>query len=61
MLMLATALIAQEGERDGLVKYSPDFEFRDGIFANFDMVKANLPTSAGQDRYRCGHVRQGVL
>ncbi len=43
MLMLATALIAQEGERDGLVKYSPDFEFRDGIFANFDMVKANLP------------------
>ncbi|MCK4747952.1 MAG: hypothetical protein KAT15_12970, partial [Bacteroidales bacterium] len=43
MLMFTTALIAQEGERDGLVKYSPDFEFRDGIFANFDMVKANLP------------------
>ena len=27
----------------GMVKYTPDFEFRDGIFANFDMVKNNDP------------------
>ncbi len=43
MLMLAQVLVAQEGERAGMEKYSPDFEFREGIFANFEMVIANNP------------------
>lgn len=34
---------AQEGEQGGMVKYAPGFEFRDGIFANFEMVKDNNP------------------
>ena len=34
-------LNAQENE--GMVKYTPDFRFTDGIFLNFDMVKANSP------------------
>jgi len=33
---------AQEQERP-LVKYSPDFEFRDGLFATFESVKENNP------------------
>jgi len=43
MLFMATALVAQETEERELMEYSPDFEFRDGIFANFEMVKANNP------------------
>ena len=27
----------------GMVEYSPDFRFNSGIYANFDMVKANRP------------------
>lgn len=34
-------LSAQENE--GMVKYTPDFRFTDGIFLNFDQVKANSP------------------
>jgi hypothetical protein len=28
---------------DGMVKYTPDFRFKDGIYVNFDQVKANSP------------------
>ena len=35
-------LTDQEPER-AMVAYSPDFEFRDGLFANFDRVKDNYP------------------
>jgi len=35
-------LTDQEPER-AMVAYSPDFEFRDGLFANFDRVKDNDP------------------
>ena len=35
-------LTDQEPER-AMVAYSPDFEFRDGLFANFDSVKDNYP------------------
>ncbi len=42
-LILVPELVAQQGAGDGMVKYSAEFEFRDGIFANFDMVKANRP------------------
>ncbi len=34
-------LNAQENE--GMVKYTPDFRFTDGIFLNFDQVKINSP------------------
>jgi hypothetical protein len=30
-------------EREGMVKYSPDFRFNDGIYLNFDQVKMNSP------------------
>jgi hypothetical protein len=30
-------------EQDGKVKYTPDFKFKDGIYLNFDQVKANNP------------------
>lgn len=28
---------------EGMVKYTPDFRFQDGIYANFNMVKHNYP------------------
>jgi hypothetical protein len=34
-------LYAQEEE--GMVKYTPDFRFNDGIYLNFDQVKSNSP------------------
>jgi len=43
LLMLAPILTAQESGGEGMVKYTYDFEFRDGIFANFNMVKDNNP------------------
>ncbi|MEI6047729.1 MAG: hypothetical protein WCS03_02435 [Bacteroidota bacterium] len=30
-------------EKEGMVKYSPDFRFNDGIYLNFDEVKMNSP------------------
>ena len=30
-------------EKDGMVKYTPDFRFNDGIYINFDQVKINSP------------------
>ena len=30
-------------ETEGMVKYTPDFRFTDGIFLNFDQVKTNSP------------------
>jgi hypothetical protein len=30
-------------EKEGMVKYTPDFRFTDGIYLNFDQVKANSP------------------
>jgi hypothetical protein len=30
-------------EKEGMVKYTPDFRFNDGIYLNFDQVKANSP------------------
>jgi hypothetical protein len=30
-------------ENQGMVKYTPDFRFTDGIFLNFDQVKTNSP------------------
>jgi hypothetical protein len=30
-------------EKEGMVKYSPDFRFKDGIYLNFEQVKLNSP------------------
>jgi hypothetical protein len=43
LVLLAGGLAAQEGEEKGMVEYTTDFKFKDGIFANFNMVKANDP------------------
>ena len=32
-----------QGLDEGMVRYTSDFEFEDGIYANFDMVRANRP------------------
>jgi hypothetical protein len=40
-LLMVRVMMAQDSEESGMVKYSHDFEFKDGIYANFDMVKAN--------------------
>ena len=34
---------AEGQEQEGMVKYTPDFRFRDGIYVNFDQVKLNSP------------------
>ncbi|MCK5137165.1 MAG: hypothetical protein KAR19_15370 [Bacteroidales bacterium] len=45
LLMLVPALVAQDVEGIRMVKYTHEFEFRNGIFANLEMVKANRPIS----------------
>jgi len=30
-------------EKEGMIKYTPDFRFNDGIFLNFDQLKTNTP------------------
>ena len=30
-------------EKEGMVKYTPDFRFNDGIYLNFEQVKMNSP------------------
>jgi len=37
------AVIGQE--REGMVKYTPEFRFKDGIYLNFDQVRENRPIS----------------
>jgi len=43
LLALCPLAMAQEEEERPMVKYSPDFEFRDGLFTNFESVKENDP------------------
>ncbi len=43
MLMLCPFILAQEDEDVSMVKYSPDYEFENGLFANFESVKENNP------------------
>lgn len=38
------SLVPVNGQKqEGLVKYTPDFRFKDGIYVNFDQVKMNSP------------------
>lgn len=43
MVQIFAVDIAAGQDRQGVVKYTPDFRFRDGIFVNFDQVKLNSP------------------
>ena len=44
LLLLFAAQLAAQGPTDTtLVRYTPDYEFRDGIYLNPDMVRANSP------------------
>jgi hypothetical protein len=43
MLQVFGVFHADGQEREGMVKYTPDFRFRDGIYVNFDQVKQNSP------------------
>ena len=45
LFVFAPLLVAQDREEEALVKHTPDFEFNDGIYANFSMVVANDPIS----------------
>jgi len=43
-LVSATSAISLMGqEKPGMAKYTPDFKFNDGIYLNFEQVKANSP------------------
>jgi hypothetical protein len=46
-IIIAASLISESSvsgqEKEGLVKYTPDFRFTDGIYLNFDQVKSNSP------------------
>lgn len=44
LLVMAYPAIDSSGQtHEGMVKYTPDFRFKDGIYVNFDQVKANSP------------------
>ncbi|MBN1109036.1 MAG: hypothetical protein JXR66_04015 [Bacteroidales bacterium] len=40
-MLTGTGLVAQD--TSGMVKYTPDFRFKDGIYVNFEQVKLNNP------------------
>ncbi len=43
LVICVPVLFAQDQEEPALVEYTHDFQFRDGIYANFGMVKENNP------------------
>jgi hypothetical protein len=43
VISLIPCFPAQGQEKEGMVKYTPDFRFNDGIYLNFDQVKLNRP------------------
>jgi len=43
LLLLLSAVLTFAQKADTLVRYTPDFKFRDGIYLNFDMVRSNSP------------------
>jgi hypothetical protein len=43
-LLASISFISLSGqEKEGLVKYTPDFRFKEGIFINFEQVRQNSP------------------
>ena len=46
LFISATPLLPLQGQdKEGMVKYTPDFRFNDGIYFNFEQVKINKPIS----------------
>lgn len=43
MLFSSYEIVAQSDTTKNLIKYTPEFKFRDGIFLNFDQVRNNKP------------------
>lgn len=44
VIVSASSLLSLFGqEKEGMVKYNPDFRFNDGIYLNFEQVKVNKP------------------
>src|SRR5665811_1464470 len=44
LFLMGTSLQYLSGqEKEGMVKYTPEFRFNDGIYLNFDQVKLNSP------------------
>jgi hypothetical protein len=43
LIVLAPFITLQGQDKAGMVKYTPDFRFNDGIYMNFDQVKLNSP------------------
>lgn len=43
MFQVPGVFVAEGQEQEGMVKYTPDFRFRDGIYVNFEQVKQNSP------------------
>ena len=46
LMIWCPLILAQEDQGKKMVEYSPDFEFNDGIFPNFESVKENNPIPA---------------
>lgn len=42
-ILALPALDSSGQSHEGMVKYTPDFRFKDGIYVNFDQVKSNSP------------------
>ena len=45
MLFICGQAVVIGQEREGMVKYTPEFKFKDGIYLNFEQVKQNSPLS----------------
>jgi hypothetical protein len=43
IILLLTAVSSSGQDKEGMVKYTPDFRFKDGIYLNFEQVKNNSP------------------
>ena len=58
--------------KEGMVKYTPDFRFNDGIYLNFDQVKLNRPipkanclllliTTTGNSSKKFWHLKRSIF
>jgi len=47
-LWFSACALAQEGDPPGKVRYTPDFDFPDGIYTNFEMVRDLNPIPAAR-------------
>ena len=45
ILMMQGWFIVSGQDNDGMVKYTPEFKFKDGIYLDFEQVRRNMPVS----------------